>query len=336
MKEIANENNLNKENVKKAGRMHRFLHSRPFKYICLGLSAIVVGAGVGLGMGFGLKPARVQTIADGASYAVNELYMKEAKALYDGAKDSGTPLNEALTPDQMVNLAYSFYSEKESAKAVGVGSSKAMGIVDQEIQSCSIKEGDKYFEESNSIGMVKIYNRMYEEGDTTTTYWGSDSDYASHPEDAMTNEEYAELMGRTVSTPLSYIVSPKTVRAGETLSGMEPTGAKKNEDGTYTVYIELDVKDSGGSKVMPGVSNYQKQMKQISGLSGYPNFEYCHLTFLFSEDLLPIEFTNDEKYEAAMGIINATCIGAMTTYYLDGDATIPSLSEKIDYSAYQA
>ena len=88
---------------------------------------------------------------------------------------------------------------------------------------------------------------------------------------------------------------------------------------------------------MPGVANYQKQMKSISGLTAYPVFSYCHLSFVLDADLLPIKMTTHEKYEAkmSMGIsISANCEGRLTTHYIDEEKQIPSLDEQIDYSAY--
>ena len=311
-----------------------------FKNSLIAATCVGMGCVAGLLGAMAFKDPIIQTVTNGSSFEVDEAYMKQALATYNAAKEDGKPFSEVLSPDQMVNLAYSFFEQQENTYTIGVGSSKAMGVVDQSIQSCTVKNGDKYFEESNSISsFVKIYNRMYEEGNTTTTYFGSNSDYSRHPQEEMTNEQYAEMMGRTVSDPLIYIVSPATIADADTsLSGDGGSSAKKNEDGTYTVDIELKkISKSDGSEYMPGVANYQKQMKSISGLTAYPTFAYCHLSFVLDSDLLPIKMISHEKYEAkmSMGIsISANCEGRLTTHYIDEEKQIPSLDEQIDYSAY--
>lgn len=317
-------------NTTKSKTKTKLTKRKGFRYSMLGAFAVVLGVGAGFAGACAFKEPLVQHVANGDSYQVGDAYLLEALALYNGAKEDGTPLQEVLTPDQAVNLAYSFYSEAKQGKAIGVGISDA-GIAKQTIQSCSIKSDGKYFEESNSLGIVNIYNRMYEEGDNTKTYWGSSSDYASHPEETMSNEEYADLMGRTVSDPLIYIVSPKTILNGDTLSGDPSTGIYAKGNG-YTIEIEMKSEDG----MMPGIANYQKQMKTISGLKSYPVFEYCHLTIETDADLNLISMTTHERYQADMGFIKSKCTGTLTTHYSTSDVSIPSLNDQIDYSAYQA
>ena len=143
--------------------------------------------------------------------------------------------------------------------------------------------------------------------------------------------EYADLMGRTVSDPLIYIVSPKTILNGDTLSGDPSSGIYANSHG-YTIEIEMKSEDG----MMPGIANYQKQMKTISGLKSYPVFEYCHLTIETDADLNLISMTTHERYQADMGFIKSKCTGTLTTHYSTSDVSIPSLNDQIDYSAYQA
>ena len=317
-------NTTNKQNKKK------LTQRKGFRYSMLGAFAVVLGAGAGFAGACAFKQPLIQHVANGDSYQVGDAYLMEAKAKYNGAKEDGTSFKDALTADEAVNLAYSFYEDAEYGKAIGVGLSDA-GIAKQTIQSCSIKNGEEYFEESNSLGIVNIYNRMYEEGNSTKTYWGSDDNYASHPEETMTNEAYAELMGRTVSDPLIYIVSPSTILEGATISGQKETGIYDNGNG-YTIEIEMKIEND----VMPGIANYQKQMKTISGLKSYPVFEYCHLTVVTDADLNLISMATHERYQADMGFIKSKCTGSLTTHYSTEEVSIPSLSESIDYSAYEA
>ena len=250
---------------------------------------------------------------------------------YEEAKKAGTPLEEVLKPCEMVNISLDLFSSLESTKAVGLGSAYSMGV-NQIIQSIQIKHGDKYFEESNSTSaFVKLYDRMYQEEETTKTYWGKSIDYSSHEEKTYTNEEYAELMGRKVSDPMIYIISTKTSITDESKvkSGRGASRIVKEGNG-YTVDLELQRTKS--------VVNYVKQMKNISGLAGYPTFEYCHLTFHLDESLMPLDYTSYEKYQATkkeVGI-STTIEGNLTTYFYHGETyEIPTLETETQ-SVYQS
>ena len=147
------------------------------RYSLIAIGSIALGVGAGFAGAKILKPTVTEVVMnENNSLAVTEGYLKLARTAYNTAVKNGDPLEEALTPDQMINLAYDMLGNLESTKAIGIGVSNAMNITSQEIQSCAIKNGDEYFEESNSLGIVSIHNRMYQSGDTTTTYWGEKDD----------------------------------------------------------------------------------------------------------------------------------------------------------------
>lgn len=318
-----------------------FAKSKVAKYSGIALLSIGLGLGAGFAGAKLLKPTVTEIdLANNKSNVVTEAYLKLARTAYETAIKNGDPIETALTPDQMLNLAYESFSKFESTKAIGVGVSNAMGITSQAIQTCAIKQGDEYFEESNSIGLVPIHNRMYQSGDTTTTYWGEKDDYENHPKKEMTNKDYADLMGRQISEGLVYVVLPTTITEKSSAPGYEnvDTGIYKENDG-YRIEVELGNKaTTSGATYMPGVARYQKQMKNISNLSSYPKFDYCHLTAIVDADLKLISFKNTEGYTATMASIPvpAPCKAEMTTYYFaDQEYKIPELTEKIDYSTIQ-
>ena len=298
-------------------------------YSIIGALAIGLGVGAGFLAHNFLNPVG----GDYSNVDVNALTddISKTRQKYETAKKAGTPLEEALKPCEMVNMSLDLFSSLESTKAVGLGSAYSMGVT-QVIQSIQIKNGEKYFEESNSTSsLVKLFDRMYQEGNTTTTYWGKSSDYSSHDAVTYTNEEYAELMGRKVSDPMIYVISTKTsitdeskVKSGRGISKIT------KENGGYTVDLELQRKKS--------VVNYVKQMKNISGLTGYPTFEYCHLTFHLDENLMPLDYTSYEEYKATkkeVGI-STTIEGKLTTYFYHGDTyEIPTLETETQ-SVYES
>ena len=285
----------------------------------IGVCAIALGAGAGY---FAYTYTTKSAGGDYSNVNANALTddISKAQAKLETAKTSGAPLEEALKPSEMVNLALNQFSEIESTKTVGLGSALSVGVT-QVIQSMQIKNGDRYFEESNSMSsFVKLYDRMYQEGDTTTTYWGESSDYASHTPATYTNEEYADFMGRKVSDAMIYVISTKTVITDEAkVSSSHGVSRIEKEEGGYVVDLELKTK---------AVVNYVKQMKKISGLTGYPTFEYCHLTFHLSEDLMPISYTSYEKYNATKESVPlpVDIEGSLTTLFYYGETyEIPSL-----------
>lgn len=224
---------------------------------------------------------------------------------------------------EMVNVALEKYKSEEHYCAVAVGNTQAL-MVNQGIFALHIKNGGRYFEESISRGMVNVFDRMWEEGDSTTTRWGDHNDYSSMEEKAMSNDEYAAIMGRKVSDLSSYIVNADTVLFNESKSGKETTSITKTETG-YTVELELDPDKA--------TENYKTQMQTISSLYEKPSFEYCHLTFYLNESLYPLSSISYEKYYARMNwILGSDCEGRLETKYQWGkETTIPEFESTDDY-----
>ena len=318
------------ENLTK-GKHKSQSHKAKGVFAFLGVAIAIAGAGAGVGFLIGQsKQPVIESVF--AGYEVTDAYLSDANKAYEASVGAKQSLTLNMTPDQMVNLAYDKLSKREYVKATGVGASKAMGLVDQRILSTAIKSGEKYFEESISFSsFVNIHDRMYQEGETTSTYWGNDEDYPTHPEKSMTNEEYATLMGRKVSESLVYIVLPSTITFDEDYSG-DGVSKAYDDSGGYRIEIELAFIGDKTNRAMPGVSRYQKQMKTISNLNSYPAFNFCHLTFHTDAELNLTKFVTHESYDATMGPISAPCDGVLTTVYeTSGPYEIPKLSDKIEY-----
>lgn len=292
------------------------------------VTSIVAASAIGLGIGGGflvrsfIKPSQDQDYSVDTAGLANDITVIRAK--YDAAIASGTPLEEALGPAEMVNLAYDNFTSLSSNKMVGYGATVSSGIT-QVIESIAIKEGDKAFEESNSTGVVNLYDRMYEEGDTITTYWGDNPDYASHVPIDYTLDEYADMMGRKVSEPTTYLISNKTIFKSEVnnLSGDGISKITKTSSG-YTVDIELNP--------VTGVVNYVKQMLKISELAKYPVFYWCHLTYQIDEDLNLVEMLVHEKYNVTKASIPlpVDCVGKITNkFFTSGTYQIPDVGANL-------
>lgn len=289
------------EQVKEAQRFDPKCFQAPTKI----LLSCFLGLVAGLKLHDVLKPVLSVTDGDAERYEADK---DAVMAKYQKIKKSGGDYFAKMEPYEIVNAAYCLYAEKEASYSVSVGFSNAMGLVDQRIESTQMRDGDRYFEESNSSSsFVALYNRMYQEGNETTKYWGSTPNYGSNKPSKVDNKTYKEEMGRNVSDGLVYIVSSLT-EGKENLSGEGLTKVQKNKDGTYTVDMEVDP--------LTSTLRYVRQMKTISNLKAPPNFSYVHLRWNFTSDLTIRWFQSKEKYRATLASgIGSECAGTMTTVY---------------------
>ena len=286
--------------------------------------AIITPISLGVVAGIVFTKFFVAKKVDYSDVDANSLYINMDTVLlkYEDSKKTNTPVDEALTSYELVNLAYHNYESHENSRSFTIGSAVA-AIVNQSIRGCSIREGNSYFEESLSkSNMVGVATRMYQKEDTsinlhigdpldsTTADWGN-----QHYE--YTFDEFKEKFGKTPSTSLIYIVSKKTV-----INGTDKV--EKTDDG-YKISMSLNPKKS--------VVNYVKQMQAISNLADYPAFSEVNLTFHIGNDLLIKQLDIHESYYA----LKEANLGADTTadvsvyYEVDGGFKIPSINETVTY-----
>ena len=286
--------------------------------------ACVIPVALGVTAGIVISKFFVAKKVDYSDVDADSLYvnMETIRAKYEDSKKSNTPVDEALAPYEIVNLAYDNYAQYENSRSFTIGAAVA-AIVNQSIRGCSIREGNEFFEESLSkSNMVGVAARMYqkEDGsvflhrgeaiDSTTASW-TDVHYE------YTNEEFKADFGKTPSTPLIYIISKKTVIK-------DSDKIEKTSDG-YNISMSLNP--------LKAVANYIKQMKSISDLADYPAFSEINISFSINSDLIIKEMKVHESYyalkEANLGA--DTTADVTVTYEVDGDFKIPTLEESIVY-----
>lgn len=291
-------------------------------YSVAGALAISLGVGAGLLAASLLKGAKVDYSninVDNLTEDVAPLLARYREVDDPASHDMSTFFDE---PYQMVNVASALFMEQKNYAVAAVGNSEAMGLVNQGIYALHLRSGDTYFEESISNGMVNVYDRMIEVGDSTTTIWGSDDNYAAMAQETMTNEEYAEKMGRKVSDLTSYIISSKTVLKDVSNSGQPVTGVTRLENGGYQVELELDP--------VNGVVNYVTQMQTISNLVSKPAFSYCHLTYILDENMHLVSSISYESYYAKISsVLGSICVAKLESKYQWGaEVSIPTVNDK--------
>lgn len=223
-------------------------------------------------------------------------------------------------------------------------------IVKQDFYSRKIYNGEKFYFEQISDGMVAVASKyVYEPSkyiledksthivcskaklngtktinDYLTCDFGCkhgnknayifNTDYSSKTT-TMTEDEFIEALGGKTLSPISYIVSDKTV-----LSCGKFKVVGNGEDTRYTFTMNLH---SGAS-----VLNYVKQMKTVSGLSDFPTF--TEVVFNVSLQMLDGKVMFDyicisEKYSVPYGSLTPKCTGTLHQRFLfNGDYTIPA------------
>ena len=284
-------------------------------YITIAASAIVVGV-VG---GVLIKRYVVDPdiIYDGDTSSLEE-NAEELLRRYEEYKGSN-PEN-AFTASELINIGLEKYRTRENCYSFGIGT--AHTVVEQQIRNFQIKRGAEYFEESISTSsMVSIAKRMKQTGKSggVTLYNGTATDvevgnYNVTPE-SYTQEEYINLLGRSLDKMFIYTISSSTV----TESKVEKV------DGNFVINVDLDP--------MFGTVNYKTQMKNISGLDKLPKFTYVKLKFTFDSDMLIKELNVDEKYEASMYSMTVPITNEINYYYYpDQVMNIPQDNENLDYS----
>lgn len=308
---------------------------------------LVLAISLGVGTGYILsgvfppyqKPDLTSDL-DPLNYAVSA---KEKAKLLESYK--GDPLHTKLKKWDLINAAFSKFENSKYNQSKGIG--KAAAIigplrVDQQIRSTMIRNDESFFEESLSrSSAVKVAWRMYQDNNKdgkTYRYKGDCPNDVEKPvfnanaEPTMvaTEEEYLEAAGRNLDGNASiYIVSEKTMASSEqdVTSGLPFEEIKTNDDGSYTINLELN----------PLLSTlyYVRQMKQTTPMNSTPIFDYVHLSVTFTKDLDLISSTSTERYFASTPSGSSNIEGALTTTFSVGNAdsfVIPSLTDVLPYT----
>ena len=229
--------------------------------------------------------------------------------------------SKAFTPAELVNIGLEKYRQCENSYSIGIG--KASTIVTQTIRNAQIKNGDEYFEESISkSSMVSIANRVRQTNsvDEVDLYRGNaiDAESASYTDnkEAYTLEKYKEAWGKTLNEMFIYLISNKTTLEGSKVENLS-NGYKK-------VTLKLD----------PEISTYyyKIQMKTMSNLDRLPVFDYLTHTYVLDKNMMLVQATVEEKYQASMSVSVSITNNIDYYYHANEYLKIPQLDESVSYS----
>lgn len=240
---------------------------------------------------------------------------------YSGNKD----LVDVFSASDVLNYSMEKFRRCENSFSFTFG--LADTIVKQDIRSCTIRNGNNYFEESISkSSAVALGNRMYQENKdgNVTTYFGDSKSikigdfittvsYSLENKKVFEHDEYRQTYGKTLDETFIYLVSEETVLESKVI---------KNDE-TYNINVTLD----------PVVSTYfyKLQMKNVSNLDKLPNFSSVKLEFVLTKDLSLKNLFVDEDYIATI-MVDAKTHGTLEYYFYPNEfLKIPELNETLTY-----
>ncbi|MCI2111474.1 MAG: hypothetical protein LKK13_03925 [Bacilli bacterium] len=304
---------------------------------CLSVVAVALGAGLGFYLhGMTAKQGDHTAVVTGNN---DELLNTYGAVISDDESVDFTKLvdTNVFTCSDIANISLMLMKKKTNYMTQGKGYAKG-GPVIQQIRDTVIRDGDDYMEESISASsMVKTASRTFQGKDKkddkgyVDVYDGvpvdGDVEKASYEKKSTRYkpDAYFKKYGRTLDTPIIYIISDSTVNPSATTESGDPaTSLTKTKDG-YTLELELAANGS--------TTNYQVQMIAISNLSSI-DFSFVHLTFYLDSKLQLIATESHEKYTVTLKVlpVPTTTEGRLTTkYFCEGGYTIPELETPITY-----
>lgn len=312
------------------------------KNVILMSIGIVLSSGLGVGVGYVLSNFFPHVVKE-VKYDYDENYLKADSdaCLKKFEKFQGSEKafdGKSLAGWEIINASLKKFENQENNMSQGIGYAKArVGPIDvmQQIRSTMYRVGDSYFEESLSkSSVVNVAWRMYQEGEITKRYKGGCPSNVEKPvfaSDASptvySESEYFEHAGRNLDgSSCIYLISDKTLSSDnqKATSGLPENEISKNEDGTFTIDLELDPRKS--------VVNYIRQMKATTDMNGNPIFDYVHISFTVTKDGDLVSSTSNEKYFASTPSGSSNLEGQLVTHYsTGGNYAIPELNTPIVY-----
>jgi hypothetical protein len=292
---------------------------RKIKISTIVTTSIVVTVGLTLGVIVGVHVGNALSVTGAVDYSAYtiEKYEDDYAALmkkYD--KDKSV---SSYQPYELVNIAIEKFAKNEHSKTVTRGNVKA-AIVTQEIFGEDVRDGNEFYTESLSYSSIKKCGvRFYQHADSIDEYRGTNiksngsATFQEKNKSTVSFKEHEDNWGKTLSRPVIYIISSKTVLD----STLEETA-----DG-YKVTMNLDKVTS--------VLRYVKQMVSISNLDRTPDFSKVSLSFNLDKDLNLKQMSTEEEYVVYVVGKNESKGKLTVDFYQDVTDKIPGLDDQYPY-----
>ena len=289
-------------------------------YLIIGGSCLAIGATAGI-VG---KKVLGQEIVDESGFDP-ESFKANVDEIYSRYLNyTGSNYSKDFSASELVNIALEKYRRCEYCASVGIGYANASPGGNQTVRNAQIKNGDTYFEESISLGIVGVAERSIQVGkDGPVNLYMTDNKPDISPESAnypstpseLAHDAYKAKWGKTLDEMFIHIISKKTI--------LDSDVSKSGNE--YTVTLNLNVDTS--------TYYYKSQMVTISNLNSRPVFSKEKLIYTLSSNLDLIHMRSEEEYKAtAMGFTASINSAIEYYYYPNVEKNIPEITEKIDYS----
>ena len=278
------------------------------------VATVAISSGLIVGIFFGKNFFSPKTNYDGFNFLDYEDDTASLMKKYQSNSNVSS-----YKPYELVNIAIEKFANNEHTKTVTHGEVNA-AIVKQLIFAEDVRDGNEFYTESLSYSsLVKCGVRFYQHADVIDEYKASKvekdgkSNFPTSSKKTVTFEDHETNWGKTLERPVIFIISSKTVLENEL----------KNTNDGYEITMSLDPTLS--------VLRYVRQMKSISDLKRYPEFNSVKVTFTLDKDLNLVQMKSVEDYVVYVVGKNES-VGTLTVdYYHDVNESIPTLDSNYPY-----
>lgn len=292
---------------------------------------------------------------------------KEIEAIQKSIS-KGTVINDYQTaPYKLINYALDLDAKAKYSLILCKGSAVAVNVT-QNIQSATFRTPDQIFNENiSSSSMVSTANRYYDRKNNEVIQYEckNKDDWKSATPTTSNYDDYISRFGKLLSG-IYYCTKDET--RGEisdkflTLNKEEFDSSKDASKfqvnsiliysiGSNTVYKNKSIMEKKGdnyeitlSLKSTGESYYSVQMRNTGGLKSNPKFDPSvnKLIFTLDKNLNLVSSVFTDKYNADVGMIQASTTQTLTQYYFRGetnsfngvDVKIPDIQD-IEFNGYQ-
>lgn len=312
---------------------------KKFKWLKLSIEAVVGLTLVGIGVYAGIFAGQMAFIQK-RDYSKFKVEKQDYTSVYNRYQSmSSSNYYSAFKEAELINIGLLNISKTNNFYAVTRGNvvANVNGIKQgQDILQTFIKNGDQYFEEDISYGIVKTGLRFYQDSTNNVTIYHTGSvsktgsneggtlyqgnytyDVENEDKSVLKAEEFTEKWGReTLSDAIVYYINDKTVIS---------SSKSKEKNGDIKVSVELEP--------ILSVLKYVKQMKNTGDLSQEPIFYTVKIDFILDQNLFIKSFTTDESYQvvANMFPVPAESQGTLTMEYFYSEREIPKMGEPTNF-----
>lgn len=278
------------------------------------VATVAISSGLIVGIYFGKNYYSPKTNYDGFKFTDYEDDTANLMKKYQSNSNVSS-----YQPYELVNIAIEKFANNEHTKTVTHGDVKASGVK-QIIFAEDVRDGNEFYTESLSYSsIVKCGVRFYQHTDNIDEYKANKvekdgkSNFPASSKKTVSYADHEENWGKTLDRPVIFIISSKTVLEN----------AVQNTNDGYEVTMSLHPTLS--------VLRYVRQMKSISNLKRYPEFNSVNLTFTLDKDLNLVQMKSVEDYTVYVFGKNESVGNLTVDYYHDVSDAIPALDSNYPY-----